>query len=361
MKRAAPRRSVLRKGKVLAIVCAGLFLALVVYLLAFCFFDGRESDGLVEGERAAQPILVELAPAGCEAADMSPISLHVEGSYDEGECCGDDVLLDPARPEPIWLVPGSYRMTNNTSPVLSDGSVYVDAIEQEFVVESGLSNEAVRSEETEKGQTVTVGYRERRSPSELTDEQLKEIAEKFEEFGIERSYLEAIESSRQQAEDEVGKDAEDSEGLESGTIVESTRTEDSAAVKAVRAEDIVGYYEKQWPSEGAEYNPCYYVHIYSVNDGEVTLTVGKAARNISFVVTTSNPDDIIGTLDDDGLIHFSYTEDGWFGKGYGTIDVQGDELVINVVATYTDDMARPGATLDTNGPLTLQKTPFIQR
>lgn len=345
-----------------------LFATLVILLIAIFVLrstENAERSVSAMDDSAVVAVLIGFEFDGSSESNMSPVSLRLESLHGEEGRYSKDMLLDPARSELIRLAPGAYRVIGNTPPVLSDGSVFVDTVEQEFVVESGFPIEADRLEEMRSEQTVTIGYREKRVPSELTDEQLKEIAKKLEAFGIESSYFEAIRDGRHPADKEEWKDTGGLGGSEPVGDADNASDEGTAATKAkvVRAEDIVGYYETQWPSEGAEYNPCYSVHIYSVDGDKVTLAVDKVGRNLSFLVGTGNEnlDGITGTLDNDGLIHFSYTEDGWFGEGYGTIDVQGDELVINVVATHTDDMARPGATLDTNGPLTLRKTPYVQR
>lgn len=124
-----------------------------------------------------------------------------------------------------------------------------------------------------------------------------------------------------------------------------------------QASSIVGSYTKEWPSEGAEYNPSYSVDIVSVNGRAISFSVSKVGRNLRYLVGTDTPEQgmLQGQLDENDTLHFSYEDDGRGGKGIGTIEIHDGYLVINVTPMYVGWMGENGMTLDTDGPLTLWK------
>lgn len=334
-----------------------LVVVIVLILRAYGSVGSNEElDNVMTSEPTPVLVIMRVAFDGYEGASASPLSLHVERSHGESEEYSADILAEEGGCEPLWLMPGTYRVTGNTVPVMNDGSIFADVVDQEFVVEPGFSSTSEIGGEAAATQLVSISLQERKDPIGISDEQLEDIRTKLITFGIGSEYVDIVLDAKRK------ESGQNEERIEEGDRSKEQEFEVNRSL-ADRAAGIVGFYEKEWPSEGAEYNPSYSVHIYSVEGDKVRLAVDKVARNLSFLVGTGSEDinGIYGTMDENGVIHFSYVEDGWLGRGYGTIEVQGDQLIVDVVATYTDYMARPGATLDTNGPLTLKRTPFVQR
>lgn len=328
----------------LAIILAAL---IVVLFLRASFTESTVSDAAEGSAPVATPVSIAFEFDDREGAVTSPVSLHIETLHDEEEGYSEDLLLDPGKSDTIWLMAGSYRMTNNTSPVLSDGAIFVDSIDQEFPVMPNDASTEMGRNDNAAVQTVVLSFHEEKGLDALSAEELEAFKKDFNSFGIDESYLDFTEKNEGESEVPVLTDAKGAEA--------SDRTNSSDPGDSLLS-DLIGSYVKEWPVEGAEYNPSYSVFVESVEGRTVRFSVSYVATNLRYIVGTNAPGYgmLSAQLDEDGVMRFAYEEDGRGGKGVGTIEFHDGYLVINVSSTYVEK-GEEGKTLETDEPLLLRK------